>query len=110
MSTKLKIPLDLPNTDLRAQPLLKHLLYVHLFSTDITTQELCDRAGIQPKQLYRAWHGSSTYRSQQATALTLIAHLPYQVSDELISITNDVIDLIAKTNLDAFKVDGETYD
>ncbi|MEV5108325.1 hypothetical protein MRBLBA3_000254 [Bacillus sp. LBA3-1-1.1] len=70
---------------------------------------LCHSAGIQPRQLYRAWNGECSYRSQQSVALTLIANLPYEVSDELISKANDLLDGIADSLLEIFKEDTENY-
>ncbi len=71
---------------------------------------LCRSAGIQPRQLYRAWAGESSYRSQQSVALTLIASLPYEVSEELISKANELLDGIADSLLEIFREDGETYE
>ncbi|PHD21296.1 hypothetical protein COF37_21405 [Bacillus wiedmannii] len=107
--SKIQIPIDLPHTDIRCQRELKYLMYIHLFG-DITIDELCKTADLHKKQLYRAWHGSSTYRSQQATAIALIANLPYEVSDELIDLACKIVDIIAKANLDIFRLDGEIYD
>ncbi|MES5944897.1 hypothetical protein [Bacillus cereus group sp. MG6] len=105
----MKIPISLPNTDERIRKELRYLLFVQIFS-DISMKGLCKQAGIQPKQLNRSYRGECSYRSQTATALQLIATLPYKVTDELITEANTLLDEIEKLSLQVFELDGESYE
>ena len=106
---RMTIPINIPDVDKRCEKELKFLMYVHLFAK-MPINNLCFISGIQPKQLYRAWKGESSYRSQQATALTLIANLPYSVSDETIDYACNVIDLIAESFGTILQDETEVYE
>lgn len=105
---RMTISINIPDVDKRCEKELKFLMYVHLFAK-MPIQNLCFISGIQPKQLYRAWKGESSYRSQQATALALIANLPYSVTDETIEYACKVIDLIAESFDTILQDDKEVY-
>ncbi|MGF9851329.1 MULTISPECIES: hypothetical protein [Bacillus cereus group] len=92
----MKVNVNLPETDERIRKHLRYLILVHIFNETVKLPDLCQQNGILPRQLYRAFKGESSYRSQSSVAHTLIKALPYEVRESDIEQANYLLDLVCE--------------
>ncbi|SCB67372.1 hypothetical protein [Bacillus mycoides] len=91
----MKVDPKLPNVDERNRRYAKYLLAVHCSYNDISLRELCSKADIPVRQLYRMFAGETSYRSEFSICQSLIRELPWApVSEETIDRTLKVFDLL----------------
>lgn len=91
----MKIDITLPATDIRARDNLRYIIFSHKFH-QISIVDLCHKANLHYKQFQRAICGESSYRSQSSVGQRLVDALPWDVTEEMVQESLQLMDAIAE--------------
>ncbi|KXY31203.1 MULTISPECIES: hypothetical protein [Bacillus] len=91
----MKLDITLPETDLRARNHLRYIIFCHKFH-NVSIVDLCNKSQLHYQQFKRAIKGESSYRSQTSVGQRLVASLPWDVTEEMIQESLQLLDDIAE--------------
>ncbi|EOQ06080.1 hypothetical protein IKC_01062 [Bacillus cereus VD184] len=91
----MKINITLPATDIRARDHLRYVIFANKFH-NISIVDLCHKANLHFKQFQRAICGESSYRNQSYVGQQLVDALPWDVTEEMVQESLQLMDAIAE--------------